>query len=827
MGLKQYHQKRNFSKTLEPKGRTRHRTGHLFVIQKHAARQLHYDFRLELDGVLLSWAIPKGPCLDPSVKRLAIHVEDHPVDYGSFEGIIPQGEYGGGTVMLWDKGQWQCLDKDAQKALEKGHLHFILQGEKLGGQWDLIRFKPEDKAWFLIKHKDDYTRALADYDITAEEPDSVLSRQSLAEIKDYYQAVWSKKGRVAVKSPVQKLPLPEAPLPEKLSPQLAVLTTKPPSGDNWLHEIKLDGYRILAVKNGNEVKLLSRNNKEWTDTFNRIAVAVKKLAPHKLVLDGELLLLDENHRSNFQLLQNSLKDNQNAPFLYYVFDVLYYEKWDVRTLPLLERKQLLTALLPQQDSPLIYNDHIEGQGEEFFKKCCNLGLEGIISKQKESHYSSQRSSAWVKVKCANRQEFVVGGFSAPQGERDYLGALLLGVYDSDGVLTYTGRVGTGFTQKSLQLLDKELRQRLISVCPFSSTPPDSKRVSWVQPELVVEVEFSEWTQDNRLRHPSFKGLRWDKKASEIMKDGAKSLSKENQEKASKTMTKAKKIHFTHAEKVLYEEDGITKGDLYAYYELVADYMLPYIVKRPLTLTRCPGGYKQCFYQKKLAKSSVKYLHTVAVESHKTHEKDPYIYIKDIEGLLSLLQLGVLEIHPWGSTIAHLEYPDILIFDLDPAEELPWSRVVAAACEIRRYLQDYQLDSFVKTTGGKGLHVVIPIEPDYDWLTVKQFTEVFVDFLVQINPKHYIQTMAKAKRKGKIFIDYLRNQRGASAIAAYSTRARIHAPVAVPIHWDELTNKQQDTYYTVKTLPQRLKHLTSDPWHDFYKLKQSLRLDDLK
>lgn len=815
MSLKSYQKKRNFSQTPEPKGRKGKGNQQRFVVQKHAARQLHYDFRLELAGVLKSWAVPKGPCFDPKVKRLAVEVEDHPLDYGSFEGIIPKGQYGGGTVMLWDQGRWESLDSNPVQALKKGHLHFMLYGKKLKGQWDLIRFKDEEKNWFLVKHKDEFAQSLDDYDVTQREPNSVATHQSMEDISNHYTATWSKQGAVPTANPLQKLDLPQTKMPIKVAPQLAVLSNKAPEGENWLHEIKWDGYRIIAFKNGSKVKLLSRNNIDWTKQFQSIAAVVAKLPIDKLVLDGELVLLDEKQHSNFQLLQNALKDNNTAPFIYYLFDLIYYHQWDVRSLSLLSRKELLLSLIDPALQSLQFSDHVIGQGGEFFNACCDLGLEGTIAKQVDSPYSSSRSPSWLKIKCSNRQEFVVGGFSPPRGSRDYFGSLLLGVYDQQGLLHYAGKVGTGFNQKSLQLIHKELAKRLTKECPFASRPPESKQACWVSPELVVEVEFSEWTDDNRLRHPSYKGLRKDKKAAQVVKEIAQPI----------PATKAA-VKLSHADKVLYPEDGITKQDLSNYYEQVADRILPFIANRALTLTRCPDNYRHCFYQKKLPASSADYLHTVSVESTKNHSVDPYIYLNDINGLLSLVQMAVLEIHPWGSQVDKLEYPDVLVFDLDPDADLPWLRVVDAALEVKHYLAEYQLMSFVKTTGGKGLHVVVPIKPEYDWPQVKQFCQIFVEFLVGLKPKQYIGTMAKAKRKGKIFIDYLRNQRGATAIAAYSTRARLHVPIATPIHWDELTKDQRDTYFTIKTIGQRLKHLRDDPWQDFWMIQQSLRLNEL-
>ncbi|MCP0913220.1 MULTISPECIES: DNA ligase D [Legionella] len=824
MGLRQYHNKRNFSKTPEPKGQVHKKNKFLFIIQKHAASHLHYDFRIELDGVLKSWAVPKGPCLDPDVKRLAMHVEDHPIEYGTFEGIIPKGEYGGGTVLLWDKGSWKPLDENPEQAYQKGHLRFELDAQKLKGRWDLIRFKTEANAWFLIKYKDGYARLLSDYDITKEEPDSVISNQSIDEIAENYNAVWTRTGFKKINKPrfeKASLELPTAPFPKLISPQLATLVDAPPEGDDWLHEIKLDGYRILAFKEGKHIKLISRNNKDWTAEFLSIANELKKLPLSKLILDGELVFLDEKHRSNFQLLQNSIKENEGA-FLYYVFDLLYYDQWDIRSLPLLERKKLLEPLLLNTSPSIRYSDHVIGQGKEMFKCSCQFALEGIISKRVDSPYTPKRSKSWLKIKCVQRQEFVIGGFSPPRGSRAYFGSLYIGIYDN-GKFIYCGNVGTGFTETSLDIIYSKLKNLVTAKNPFNINPPGIRTATWVKPVLVVEIEFSEWTSDGRLRHPSFKGLREDKKPEQVTRE-----KEEHIENIATDTPRGKQNHtglkISNPNKILYKEDHITKGDICEYYSEVCPYILPYIRNRPLTLVRCPTDYKECFYQKHFNKSSAKTLKPMPIKNNNDDGIEEYMYLTDKGGLLGLVQMGVLEIHPWGSTIEHLEYPDIITFDLDPSPELKWSQVVGAAFEIKEYLAELNLKSFIKSTGGKGLHVVIPIKPEHSWDVIKNFSELFARFVEQQSPEKYVSNMAKIKRKGKIFLDYLRNQRNATAIAPYSTRAKLHAPVATPLHWDELTHRINDTLFTIKTLPKRLLALQQDPWEEFWNIKQSLNIN---
>lgn len=826
MALHQYQQKRNFKKTAEPKGKIAQRDKHLYIIQKHAASHLHYDFRLELDGVLKSWAVPKGPSLDPKVKRLAMQVEDHPIEYGTFEGIIPQGEYGGGTVMLWDKGQWTSLDKHPQAAYEKGHLRFTLKAEKLNGRWDLIRFKDE-RHWFLIKYDDEFAQNAENYDIITEQSTSVVSHQSIEQIAKNYQQVWDtqarKKGTIAEPQIILPKNLAKSPFPDFIKPQLATLVDSPPEGKQWLYEVKFDGYRILAFKQGDVVVLKSRNNKDWTQELHFLAEPIINCAAQNFILDGEVVLLDKNGRSNFQLLQNAIHNQQEAGFIYYLFDILYFDQFDLRSLPLLQRKSILEQLIPAEQTALYYSDHILEQGNEVFKHACAHSLEGIIAKQTDSPYLSTRSKNWLKIKCMKRQEFVIGGYSDPRGNRACFGALFLGVFNQQGTLDYVGKVGTGFSQSTLKELYAQLIKHPRKTNPFNIQPEDAANAHWVKPVLIAEVEFSEWTREGRLRHPSFKGIRADKRPAQVLREQATPIAQIKAEKKVKK-TVNKQFVISHPNKIVYPEDKITKQDLLLYYESVSDYILPYLINRPLTLLRCPTDYAHCFYQRHYNKTTPKALYAVEIE-HK-EEIDQYIYLKDKNGLLNLVQMGVLEIHPWGSQIAHLEQPDIIVIDLDPAPDVPWPRVVTAAREIKEHLQQFQLTSFVKSTGGKGLHVVIPIQPEYDWDAVKNFTQVFVEFLEQLKPKEYTSTMSKAKRQGKIFIDYLRNQRTATAISAYSTRARIHAPVSVPLFWDELSERIEDNSFTIKSVKKRLSNLKKDPWADFWLIKQSLHLDKL-
>jgi len=812
--LATYRKKRDFSQTREPSGEAAPRKGRAelrYVIQKHAARRLHYDFRLELDGVLLSWAVPKGPSLDPTVKRLAQETEPHPLDYADFEGTIPKGQYGGGTVMVWDQGTWSPIG-DARAGYAKGHLEFTIEGNKLRGRWHLVRAKArgngkEDKSWLLFKARDEL--ASSDRDIVEEEPDSVVTGRGLDEIEagarpararaKPIQAVKS-KSKSKSKSKARGAP------PKTLEPELATLVDSAPGGDDWLHEIKLDGYRILARIEDGKAQLFTRNAKDWTERMPALARAFEKLGFDSAWIDGELVALDDHGVSDFQALQNSLDEDRESALVYYAFDLLFEDGEDLRSLPLSERKERLSRRLGKKKSGSIrLSEHVLGSGPEFFEQAGRLGLEGIISKRATSTYRSGRGRDWVKVKCHLRQEFVIVGFSAPKGSRSHLGALLLGV-EREGKLSYAGRVGTGFTETSLAELSQRLEPLVRETAPVSDAPrgADVRDVVWVEPRLLSEVSFTGFTQDGRLRHPVFHGLREDKPARGV---------KVEQPEAAYPLT--------NPDKVLYPELGITKRELLEYYELVAERMLPHVAGRPLTLVRCPEGRTgQCFFQKHPGRGTPEGLRAVPIR-----EKDgkaPYTVIDDAQGLFGLVQLGALEIHTWGAHEGDPERPDLLVLDLDPDPELDFEHVVRCAERLREVFESAKLESFVKSTGGKGLHVCVPFEPELSWTELKTFTKHIAEAFAARYPKEYLATVSKAKRTGKIFIDYLRNARGATFIAPYSTRARENAPVAVPLDWDELS-KFKPGNFTLRTLSKRLAKQRVDPFQRMAELKQRLSL----
>jgi bifunctional non-homologous end joining protein LigD len=863
MKLAEYVRKRDFKKTKEPRGAVAAKTSHLFIIQKHAATRLHYDFRLALDGTLKSWAVPKGPSWNPEDKRLAVHVEDHPMEYGTFEGTIPQGEYGGGTVMLWEKGQW-FPEGDAAEGYAKGNLKFRLEGERLKGRWALVQMKGtasgDGKNWLLIKEKDDVK--LRSLPTVEKYLTSVKTGRTMEQIANTSKAVWSSKTKTASKAkskPASKSkskPVPEkaapitaastlpmarkAPFPDSFKPQLATLTDQAPAGEQWIHEVKYDGYRLIAFVRGGKVRLFTRNEQDWTDRFPSIAEALEKMPIREAILDGEVVVQKSDGTTDFQALQNALKNRERARIAYYVFDLPYCDGHDLKETPLLERKKLLKQFFPEltANGPVRYSSHIEGKGKEVFQNACHLSLEGIVSKNVDSSYVHRRSPDWLKVKCAHRQEFVIGGYTHPKGSRSHFGSLLLGYHDKQGKLVYSGHVGTGFDNKLLTTIYKELHRREQKKSPFHGPMERSieRDVVWVKPELVGEVQFAGWTSDGVLRHPSFEGLREDKDAREVVIERTPAeqaqASESNERQAPETtMKKAKHrqseddadtvagVALTHPDRVLYPDQGITKRDLCLYYERIADHLLPHIKGRPLSMVRCPRGEGQaCFYQKHFTESEPESVRGIRIkEKEKT---DTYILVDDVKGLVSLVQMGVLEVHPWGSTEKHLEKPDLLVFDLDPAPKLDWSEVVFAARLLRKLLDEAGLTSFLKTTGGKGLHVVAPVEPELSWDDFKDFSRSVAEHLVALHPDKYVATMSKAQRDKKIFIDFFRNGRGATSVAPYSTRARRGATVSTPLSWNELSPRLNTQEFTVESVPKRLEQ-HGDPWGGFFKIRQRI------
>lgn len=872
--LNEYHARRDFSRTAEPRGTNSRGAkgaepeGRQYVIQKHAARRLHYDFRLELNGVLLSWAVPKGPSLDPKTKRLAMEVEPHPIEYGSFEGRIAEGQYGAGSVVLWDTGTWQPVDKDPDAAYRKGHLVFTLSGQKLRGKWHLVRTArgKEAKSWLLFKADDEFADAQNDILVTA--PDSVVSGASIDDLGGGPRPKSARKkaaapAKSASRSSTIASPSPvptrakRAPMPDEVNVQLATLAEAAPSGDEWIHEIKFDGYRVVARVQDKRVSLLTRKALDWTHRMPTLAEAVTQLNLPDAIIDGEFVALDARGVSQFQMLQNSLSDagstSEETSLVYYAFDLLYYDGADLRQTPLLERKALLRSVLKERlaQAPadavnrVRLSEHVQGSGSIFLEQACKLGLEGIISKRADAGYVGTRTRDWQKVKCGKRQEFVIVGYTDPGGSRSHFGALLVAYYEQQR-LVYSGRVGTGFTGQSLKELHGRLQPLATTKLDLDNAPKGAhaRGVHWVEPRLVAEVAYTGFTEDGILRHPTFQGLREDKVATEVRREREVPHAPEPVERkqvvhqkptTSKRTTpngvapvaqpprelqaEASRFKLSNPEKVLYPNVGITKRELLDYAAMVAPRMLPHVVNRPLTLVRCPNGEgKPCFFQKHPgAKASG--LRSVPIREKEG--KADYAAIDDAVGLFGLVQLGVLEVHTSGAMADDFEHPNLLVFDLDPDPTVGYAEVVRCALRLRELFASASLESFVKTTGGKGLHVCVPIEPTLEWSEAKAFTQNIAKALVKESPQRYVATQSKAQRHGKIFIDYLRNGRGATFVAPYSTRARPNAPVATPLFWEELTPDLKPDHFTVRNVGERLARLSEDPFERMAGLRQKL------
>lgn len=831
MTLETYRKKRDFSATAEPKGGRARKSGHSFVIQKHDATRLHYDFRLEMDGVLKSWAVTKGPSLNPDDKRLAVHVEDHPLEYGGFEGTIPKGEYGGGTVIVWDRGTWEPIG-DAHKGYAKGHLEFELQGEKLGGRWHLIRMKgkPGEKRenWLLIKDDDEFSRPTGAADILEERPDSVKTGRIIADVSGEEPGWSSKTGRIrkSTKASKESVPLPiednqrslpdpskikgakKASMPTFVEPMLASLALSAPAGERWLHEIKFDGYRLQARIEAGRVKLLTRHGLDWTKKFGKTVVAALQDLPIGTgIIDGELVVETSAGASDFSALQADLSEGRHDRFVFYVFDLIYQDGYDLRALPLIERKSLLETLVGGNVGVIRYSSHFDEGGAIVLRHACRLSLEGIVSKLRDAPYRSGRGKMWVKSKCSARQEFVVAGYVPSSVSRKAIGSLVLGVYEGES-LQHVGRVGTGFSARIAEELFSKLDRLRSKQSPFDErlTSEEARQVVYVQPQLIAEVEFRAWTADGHLRHASFRGLREDKDAKEIIREMPKSSGKA-------PAPQRRTVKLTHPDRLYWPDDGVTKEGLADYYIEVWRHIAPYVVGRPLALLRCPNGITgETFFQKHAWKGLSPKIELV--KDPKDPADEPLISINDLDGLLSLVQSAALEIHPWGSTVADWERPDMIVIDLDPGEDVVWQAVIDAAHEVKQRLADAGLDAFVKTSGGKGLHVVSPLKPKAEWPDVKAFTKELADAMAADTPTHFVSTIMKSKRRGKILIDYLRNQRGATAVAAYSTRARPGAAVSAPLSWSELGPGIGPAYFTIENMPTRLAALSADPWDGF-------------
>jgi len=789
--LDKYNAKRDFALTAEPAGEIARTGGNRFMVQKHDASRLHWDFRIEVDGVLKSWAVTRGPSIDPGEKRLAVRTEDHPLSYADFEGTIPKGQYGGGTVMLWDDGLWEPIEGKSAKDLEKGHLHFRLQGERMKGEWLLIRLKPRGKEkaenWLLRKLDDAYAGAtdfLVETALT-----SIKTGRTMQEIAE------GKKPAKRAAAKAKKA----AKAPDFQAPQLATLVDSVPPGNAWLHEVKYDGYRALVAVGGNGVKVFTRSGLDWTDKFPGVAEAAASL-PGAALLDGEIVAYKDG-KPDFSTLQDAIS-NGGKGLTFFAFDLLSQDGEDLTRKPLIERKEHLRALLAGADAKKIdgrmqFSEHVLGAGEQLFEAMCREGYEGIVSKRADAPYRGRRTKSWLKVKCIRRQEFVIVGWSPSEAKGRGFRSLLLAV-NGPGGLVYAGKVGTGFNMATLQDL-RDKFDKIATDKPAVSVPkPEARGAKWIEPKLVAEIAFAEFTAENVVRHASFLGLRGDKKAAEVIVEKPAPLPK-----APET-----DFRITNRERVIYPESGLTKGDLADYYAQVAPVALRWLANRPISLVRCPQGRaKYCFFQKHDAGSFGEHVHHVDVRE-KDGSVEPYLYIDDMEGMLTCVQMGTIEFHGWGSLVADIEKPDRLVFDLDPDEGLDFEMVKKAAADLKDHLADIGLTSWPLLSGGKGVHVVVPLVPAAEWPEVRSFAERFARALAQAEPERFTANLKKVTRKGKIFIDYLRNQRGATAVLPYVARAREGAPVSAPITWSELREQTGAKRFTIRDAAELIERANS-------------------
>ncbi|MFB3305902.1 DNA ligase D [Pseudomonas sp. AMR01] len=802
--LSEYNRKRDFKITAEPAGEApagkRKASALTFVIQKHDARNLHYDFRLELDGVLKSWAVPKGPSLDPTQKRLAVHVEDHPLSYGSFEGNIAPGQYGAGDVIVWDRGVWQPLE-DPHAAYAAGKLKFTLIGEKLSGDWALVRTRlkgsGDKEQWLLIKEKDEQARPAADYNIVVAQPKSVISEATVGKSKA--------PERTKAKAKRKKI---LAALPDQFTPQLATLVDRAPDGD-WHYEIKFDGYRMLARIRDGEVRLFTRNGHDWTERLPRQVKALQALKLEDSWLDGEMVSLDGDGLPDFQALQNAFDIGRSLDIVYYLFDAPFLNGHDQRNEPVEARRAALKSALSGSRSKLLrFSEAFVANQRDIFESACDLALEGIIGKRLGSPYMSTRNTDWIKLKCRLRQEFVIVGYTRPQGSRSGFGALLLAVNDDTG-LVYAGRVGTGFDQASLKAIYGQLQplERKTSPLEKPLTSTQARGVHWIEPRLVGEVQFAEWTREGVVRHASFVALRTDKPASQIIHEQprtAKSLKPPAAKKAAVTG------NITHPERIIDPQSGTQKQQLAAFYQGISEWILPFLRHRPVSLLRAPAGIEgEQFFQKHSEHLAIPHIKQLDPALDPGHAR--LMEIDTVGALVGAVQMGTVELHTWGATSDKIETPDLFVLDLDPDPALPWKTMLEAAQLTLAVLDELGLDAFVKTSGGKGLHLVIPLARRDDWDTVKAFAKAIAQFMTRQLPERFTATSGPKNRVGKIFIDYLRNARGASTVTAYSVRARPGLPVSVPVSRGELKGLRGAQQWTVANLQERLQSLKADPW----------------
>ncbi len=839
--LSVYKSKRNFGATPEPaEGGQESPEERAFVIQKHWATRLHYDFRLELGGVMLSWAVPKGPSYDTNDKRMAVRTEDHPISYNQFEGDIPKDNYGAGKVIIWDKGTWHPIG-DPEAGLKAGNLKFEMRGHKMVGKWALIKIRGRDERqdpWLLIKERDEFVKPASEFSVVDQFPDSVkgLKLAKAAAKSNAREAASAPKASqtAAAKKPANgAAPHPDAvkaDMPDELAPELATLVDRPQPGE-WHLEAKWDGYRILARVKGKVIRLITRNGNDWTSKLEPLRAALAKLKLPPGWYDGEIVVPGASGVPDFNALQKAFDNSRTSGIVYYLFDAPFMGGWDLRGVGVEDRRALLQAAFEPNDT-IRFSEEFVADAASLVASACKMGLEGIMAKRAGSRYVSGRSKDWIKLKCGHRQEFVIGGFTEPEGSRLGIGALLVGVFDDAGALHFAGKVGTGFSGETLANLRTQLEPLAQPKRPFAEATGHDRRATWVKPELVAEIVFAEWTPDKQIRHASFKALRTDKPATQIRREkaasslGAKKSAAPAQ--AIKTPTSSppalsalspKGVKVSNPERVIDATTGITKLDLVSFYAQVADWILPHLKNRPVSLVRAPQGIAgQLFFQKHLEHSmpGVTELDAALWPGH-----DALIAINSREALLSAAQMNAVEFHTWNSLVKNIDKPDRVIFDLDPGEGTTWKDVQEAAELMRTMLSALKLQAWLKTSGGKGLHVVVPLAPKSHYDQVKGFSQAVVQHMARTIPQKFVSKSGGSNRVGKIFIDYLRNGHGQTTAAAFSARSRPGLGVSIPVSWDMLPKLASGAHWTIKNALEHLESEKSDPWADYWKTKQPL------
>jgi bifunctional non-homologous end joining protein LigD len=831
--LKTYREKRNFDATPEPSGGgVANEAQRSFVIQKHWATRLHYDFRLELDGAMKSWAVPKGPSFDPADKRMAMPTEDHPISYNSFEGTIPPGNYGAGKVIIWDKGVWLPLG-DPHKGLKDGNLKFELRGHKLHGHWALVRMKgrgegKREDPWLLIKERDSWARPAGEYSVVDELPDSVK------ELADRPSDGRSPPARASSSADSSGPPAGarKAALPPDLQPELATLVDEPPKdAANWIFEIKFDGYRMLARAERGRVSLVTRNGNDWTAKLSHLKKALESMDLPDGWYDGEIIMPGVHGPSDFQALQGAFDSARTADIVYYLFDLPYCAGYDLRGVPLTARREVLQRIVQRKPHEQVrLSQEFDAPPSQVLESACKLGLEGVIGKRRDSAYANRRSSDWIKLKCHQRQEFVIGGWTDPQGARTGIGSLLLGVHDRSGHLQYAGNVGTGFNEQTLRDLRKRLDGLASKASPFAPSSNIPKKPHWVRPELVCEVAFGEWTRDGRVRHSVFHGLREDKKPGSVTREQARhdapvdkpakpatAASPAPAKRASHSATLPETrlpagLRVSNADRLVDAQSGLKKIDIVRYYALVTPLMWPHLKDRPIAMLRAPEGIAgELFFQKHLDRYKLAGIE--AIDTSLVPENPPMVHVAKPEGLLSAAQMNVIEVHTWNGVRTAIAKPDRMTFDLDPGEGVKWPQVQEAAQLVHAFLDELGLPGFLKTSGGKGLHIVVPLKRQFDWDTVKEFSRVVVQHLARTLPDRFVAKSGGSNRVGKIFIDYLRNGYGATTVCAWSARARPGLGISVPVRWDELASLTSGAHWSVATVHRRL-DVGNEPWADY-------------